>query len=578
MEDRHGLSSAVLVENLSDYSEDEDSSSSSSSSSTSCEQGRNEDLEEMEESRDEGDPNEKEWVQETSEKMTSACRSYSWETFEEFLSDKTISKRKKKLVLDNTNCRDFALKRSPRLKILKNLVKIEGQEPITSCWNKEGIHSSVMSSDVSYEYFKLLVDMGMKNLFTMKAITPHLRGKSPFHIYLGRGGKCPKSIDVFVQEGGIELLEMIDEDGYSVLDHCNKSQRALVVLSCQKFLYNFPNIDKQIENLQSDEVTPKEIEDWIREWKQDDLSKYLDNKDIPEDSKKRCFMYREPLRQKNLFQVFCRSLGPPGIAKRIIDLMGTEILFDTIEIGSTCLHDACEPFERIDLESLREEQCALIDYLISCGGKKLLFQSNNNGHTALHKLLELMHLEKPNIDAIKLISKIGGKDLLLIQNDRGETALHLASILDEQDQDKEIISLLLHYGGPSLRDIKDKTGSKAEEYWSEEVEEYINLSIRALPALSRDLECPICYHIMSNIHFIPQCCHRFCKKCLEKTFRRNGDTCPVCRTQFVLGDVRKDPLLGNFAIVAKEKEDENQRLKKEIQALREKLKRKHDEL
>ena len=56
------------------------------------------------------------------------------------------------------------------------------------------------------------------------------------------------------------------------------------------------------------------------------------------------------------------------------------------------------------------------------------------------------------------------------------------------------------------------------------------------------------------------------------------DTCPVCRTQFVLGDVRKDPLLGNFAIVAKEKEDENQRLKKEIQALREKLKRKHDEL
>lgn len=83
---------------------------------------------------------------------------------------------------------------------------------------------------------------------------------------------------------------------------------------------------------------------------------------------------------------------------------------------------------------------------------------------------------------------------------------------------------------------------------------------------------------MSNIHFIPQCCHRFCKKCLEKSFRRNDDTCPVCRTQFVLGDVRKDPLLGNFAIVAKEKEDENQRLKKEIQALREKLKRKHDEL
>ena len=180
-------------------------------------------------------------------------------------------------------------------------------------------------------------------------------------------------------------------------------------------------------------------------------------------------------------------MGPPGIAQRILDLMGTEILFDTNEIGSTCLHDACEPFERIDLESLREEQCALIDYLISCGGKKLLFQSNNYGDTVLHKLLELMYLEKPNIDAIKFISQIGGKDLLRIQNDRGNTALHLASNLDEQDQDKEIISLLLHYGGPTLRDITDNGGSKAEEYWSEEVEEYINLSIRALPALSRGI-------------------------------------------------------------------------------------------
>ena len=105
MEARRGLNLHLIP---SDRNEEEhilmnSYSPSSSSASSRREEGSSEDLpEEMDTAaggsslEETADPNEKEWLEETSEKMISACRSHSWETFEEFLSDKTISKRKKK--------------------------------------------------------------------------------------------------------------------------------------------------------------------------------------------------------------------------------------------------------------------------------------------------------------------------------------------------------------------------------------------------------------------------------------------------------------------------------------------------
>ena len=69
---------------------------------------------------------------------------------------------------------------------------------------------------------------------------------------------------------------------------------------------------------------------------------------------------------------------------------------------------------------------------------------------------------------------------------------------------------------------------------------------------------------------IPNCCHRFCKKCITDAFHRNGNTCPVCRVEYALGELRKDPLLCKFAMLVHEKEEQNKALSVEIADLKRK--------
>ena len=70
--------------------------------------------------------------------------------------------------------------------------------------------------------------------------------------------------------------------------------------------------------------------------------------------------------------------------------------------------------------------------------------------------------------------------------------------------------------------------------------------------MSDDLQCPICFEIMNDVHIISRCCHRFCKKCITDAFNRNGKNCPVCRAEYAIGEVRKDPLLCKFVIPSQE--------------------------
>ncbi|KAM7265215.1 hypothetical protein ACFE04_002898 [Oxalis oulophora] len=46
--------------------------------------------------------------------------------------------------------------------------------------------------------------------------------------------------------------------------------------------------------------------------------------------------------------------------------------------------------------------------------------------------------------------------------------------------------------------------------------------------LRKDLECPICLHIIRNTRTM-ECLHRFCKACIEKAMRMGNNECPVCR-------------------------------------------------
>lgn len=81
---------------------------------------------------EDSDSEEMEWVQETSKFLLEACESKNWEIFQMFLSDKSITKRKKILVLDeNEECRDLALRWGAPWTVIKYLINIEGPDAIS---------------------------------------------------------------------------------------------------------------------------------------------------------------------------------------------------------------------------------------------------------------------------------------------------------------------------------------------------------------------------------------------------------------------------------------------------------------
>ncbi|GFH48848.1 hypothetical protein CTEN210_05324 [Chaetoceros tenuissimus] len=548
----------------------------STSGSSNEELGNDADRVVEEESKAE-DQDEMEWVQETSRSLLEACESDDWDTFEKFLSDESIPKRKKKLVLkEEEECRNEALRWGAPLAVIKYLIDIEGSDAISSgecSW----LHTALMCRDTTFEVVKLLVDIGGKDLVMMQSNHPEHRRRTALHIHLGGCVCCPKPAELKLQimefllrVGGMELLEIEDEDGYRVVDYCLEHERKVIV-KCLESSYeeNFDPVQKHVRSLQSVKVTPKQIEYWI--WQSDyvKLKNFLDNEEESEESKQRCFNYRDSQRNGVAFLAFCLFHGPRSIAERIIDLMGTEFLMTTDNNGNTCLHEACAC--NCNDENI-ERRHELIDFLIEHGGPALLSLSNEFGETALHQLLRC---NRVNFDSITLMADVGGKDFLLKSCSDGYTVLHSASMKEEPN--KDVLLYLISVGGFDLRKVKDRNGKKAEDYWSPELKEYIDLCTKptpALPALSDDLQCPICFEIMNDVHIIPHCCHRFCKMCITDAFQRNKK-CPVCRAEYTIGEVRRDLLLCRFALLVQDKENELKKANEKNDAL---LEEKKDEL
>ena len=50
-------------------------------------------------------------------------------------------------------------------------------------------------------------------------------------------------------------------------------------------------------------------------------------------------------------------------------------------------------------------------------------------------------------------------------------------------------------------------------------------------SMAKDLECSICLNIFDN-PIDTDCCHTFCKECLQKLIRTRAHKCPACRTEF----------------------------------------------
>ncbi|GFH44504.1 hypothetical protein CTEN210_00978 [Chaetoceros tenuissimus] len=62
--------------------------------------------------------------------------------------------------------------------------------------------------------------------------------------------------------------------------------------------------------------------------------------------------------------------------------------------------------------------------------------------------------------------------------------------------------------------------------------------------LKEELECPICIDTFENPYMIPECCHRFCKHCIEESLARNRKECPMCRCMVTSKRaLRKDELI-----------------------------------
>ncbi|GFH58433.1 hypothetical protein CTEN210_14909 [Chaetoceros tenuissimus] len=61
-----------------------------------------------------------------------------------------------------------------------------------------------------------------------------------------------------------------------------------------------------------------------------------------------------------------------------------------------------------------------------------------------------------------------------------------------------------------------------------ENEEVINNKKRSAPDDVDETHCPICFEIFDDPHIIPDCCHRFCKSCIEESLGHRKE-CPLCR-------------------------------------------------
>ncbi|GFH46372.1 hypothetical protein CTEN210_02846 [Chaetoceros tenuissimus] len=508
-----------------------------------------------------------------------AYKEKDWDAFEKFLSDDTISKAEKKIVLlkHNSLCCSLPIANGVPIIIIQKIIDCLEDHFFgkSGCYMLEeallnssdelaGRFPLVKYTTVSYDVVELLLSLGGANLVYMQCLYEQGR-RSLLQQYLGWNGKCPRIIKLLLKVCGLDLLELQDEDGLGIMEFTNRTQRDIIIDYLQG-LDQSPRVRKHIESLTNTGVTPKVFFQWIDNCEFDRVREYLVDEDVSKEAKMKCIT-TESIRFDLPFHKFCQRHGPVDIAKLFVEIMGTQFLKMKDGEGSTCLHSAChDTFAElmdIDFRELNDEDFDrhhdLIEFILSKTGWKFLLETNINDYSALG---ELMRCLRTDLKCVKLVMSLGGKEILDHHEKEG-TILHYAS--DRDFIDVEVIKYLVSIGGPKLMEAKDHRGKTAESMWPTKLKEYINLGTKTLPELCDDMECPICFDIMNDVYIITKCCHRFCKYCITQSYEKRGNKCPVCRAEFSFHtDIRKDPLLGKFAMIAKEKDDRNVALQLEL--------------
>ena len=249
--------------------------------------------------------------------------------------------------------------------------------------------------------------------------------------------------------------------------------------------------------------------------------------------------------------------------------------------------------------------------LIEKAGKGILSILNNAGQNALsHYVSEGSNNEKFSIDLLETADEdiVSGKDiegltvlhhaccneelnprvlklildnadntktLLLSTDDNAETALHYAC---QTQRNFDTIKILVDAGGKELVEMKDKDDRKAASY--NDYQLFVDALLSGIaPDYSQfvdDLTCPLCLDDMIDVHYIPICNHRFCKRCITRAVQMNCSKCPVCRAHFDgESDLRKDHIVNKIACSAKAAQyltkSDAQKQADEIQMLKRKL-------
>lgn len=244
--------------------------------------------------------------------------------------------------------------------------------------------------------------------------------------------------------------------------------------------------------------------------------------------------------------------------------MNEDYAFRLDDGRNTCLHLACKNRD-VDTKRRYEVVESIIDHVGPC----LLHEVNISDETALHTLLVYNPKENIDLGFIKMMTNAGGEDLLLVQDCWERSVLHYVSMyeLAEEEPDKELLLYLVSKVGSKLRELKDHEGKKAEDYWTDDIKDYIQLSTGDLPSLSDDTQCSICFNAMTDVLMITRCFHRFCRKCITECYHQNVNNCPICRIDVSIKDLRHDPLLTRLVEVAKREKDAKDLLQEEVQPL-----------
>ena len=92
---------------------------------------------------------------------------------------------------------------------------------------------------------------------------------------------------MLVRVGGVESFDIVEEDGYHVIDYCNESNKSNMINYLKDMDYN-EKVKRHIELIKSVEFTPTQIYDFIGQCEFDKLRGFLDNKVISRETKMKC--------------------------------------------------------------------------------------------------------------------------------------------------------------------------------------------------------------------------------------------------------------------------------------------------